>query len=289
MFGLPDAQKVKEAFSQYQSTKNQLQPSLDSHVKNLEQFIESLAGAFPKQVGELGKNSARVDSRTLRAIKYVVDLPAPRGQADWLNAIDNFPMYGNDIWGNCAIAAIGHMVQWWSAVTGQRMTPSLDEILRVYRILSPDNSGCVLLDVLNYWTKNTICGITLGALAAVNPRNQDEIKICLDMYGGLYAGAELPIAAKTQDIWDVGKGRDFSYGSWGGHCFPFGRYGRPGDVGPGFVSWGRVMQCTWPWVTEYVSEVYALISSEWLDPRTGKAPSGFDFDLLKQDLAAITA
>jgi hypothetical protein len=237
-----------------------------------------------------GKLPARVDPNTLCAVDYVgAVLPAPRGQINYISAVEQYPMYDNDKVGDCAIAAIGHLVQWWSALTGRRNVPPVEEIRRVYSILSPNNNGCVLLDVLNYWTSNPICGVQIGAFAAVNPRNQEEFEVCMDIYGGLYVGAELPIAAQNQEVFDVGKGADFAYGSWGGHCIPFGRYGQIGSRGPAFVSWGKVMECTWPWVQTYVSEAYALISAEWLDPRTGEAPSGFSAEALNADLRILVA
>jgi hypothetical protein len=307
---------------------------------------------------KLGRKPARRDPRTLCARKYLLKptgaLPAAKPAVDWLAAVPSFPMYGNDAHGDCTIAAIGHLVQVWTAnvertgkrdtaplrpkrdggrgirasgfdagrteVPGQKVrhqaagkgsgqttpasagrgepqplppptfgtTPSEDEILRVYQILSPGDDGCVLLDVLNYWRRNCICGTQLGAYAAVNPRDADEVKVCLEIFGGLYGGAMLPLAAQRQSVWDVGPTTgplSFAPGSWGGHCIPFGKYDARTVR---CVTWGAVKDATWPWLVEYVDELYALISPDWLDG-SGKTPEGLDLATLQQDLELVTS
>jgi hypothetical protein len=193
-------------------------------------------------------------------------------------------MYGNDVHGDCTIAAIGHMVQMWTANNRAQVIPGEDEILRVYQILSPNDEGCVLLDVLNYWRQNPICGVKLGAFAEVDLQDLDEVKVCLDVFGGLYAGAMLPIAAQTQEVWDVVSGPDGGAGSWGGHCLPYGLY-TPDNTG--VVTWGARKYSTWAWNRKYVDELYALISPDWLDG-TGRTPEGLDIDQLNADLSVVT-
>ena len=103
MFGLPDAKLVKEAFSQYQTWKNKLQISSDPHIQNIEQFISSLAGSFPKQSVKLGKHPARIDSRTLKLSKYLGDLPAPPASVVNSRHIRDWGMMGNDQLGDCLV------------------------------------------------------------------------------------------------------------------------------------------------------------------------------------------
>jgi hypothetical protein len=234
---------------------------------------------------KLGKLPRRSDPRTLSARKYLLTpLPTAKPMCDWLSVVPSFPMYGNDVHGDCAIAAIGHMVQVWTANNKTPVVPSQDEILRVYKILSPNDDGCVLLDVLNYWRQNPICGIKVGAFAEVNPQDLDEVKVCLDIFGGLYAGAMLPIAAQAQDIWDVVSGADGDIGSWGGHSFPYGQY-NPAKTG--VVTWGEKKYSTWAWNAKYVDELYALISPDWFGA-AGKTPEGLDLETLEADLRLVT-
>ena len=311
---------------------------------------------------KLGRKPARRDARTLQLRRYLragARLGAalqPKPAMDWLAAVPSFPMYGNDVHGDCAIAAIGHMVQVWTGnqktgvrcqvpgageksgvrcqvpgargktgvrcqglgvrgksgvrcqglgareTTGARekhaaseeagaaehgTTPAEDDILRVYQILSPDDDGCVLLDVLNYWRKNPICGVQLGAYAAVNPQDQDEAEVALEIFGGLYAGAQLPLAAQTQDVWGVAPAPSPQSpvpGSWGGHCIPFGKYDAQRVS---CVTWGAVKDATWPWLQEYVDELYALISPDWPNG-AGVTPEGLDMAALRSDLEQVS-
>jgi hypothetical protein len=234
---------------------------------------------------KLGKKPRKHDRRTLKLARYLLPaLPAAKPTVDWLSAVPWFPMYGNDIHSDCAMAAIGHMVQVWSANVGNLETPSEDEILQVYRVLSPNDDGCVLLDVLKYWRQNPIAGCKLGAFAAVNWRHPQEVKVALDLFGGLYGGAELAVAAQKQDVWDVSPGKNSAPGSWGGHCINFGQYA---DSGIRCVTWGAPKDATWSWLDEYVDELYALISPDWFGA-TGKTPEGLDLETLEADLRLVT-
>ena len=236
----------------------------------------------------LGKLPARRSPTVLSARKYMLTpggvLPAVKPSVDYISAVPSWPMYDNDTKPNCAIAAIGHMVQAWSTAIGQPVTPTLDEILRVFAILSPDNNGCVLSDVLDYWALNPICGIQIAGHALVDSQNEDEIKVAMDIYGGLYCGAELPAIAQVQDVWDVSSSPNAAYGSWGGHCIPFLQYLMEAEAR--CITWGAPKPATWAWIKQYMSEIYALISPAWLEPG-GKSPEGLDVDQLKFDLNLV--
>jgi hypothetical protein len=233
----------------------------------------------------LGKKPRKRDRRTLKLARYLEPgLPPAKLSVDWLSAVPLFPMYGNDRYGDCAIAAIGHMVQVWSANVGSPETPGEGDILRVYRTLSPEDDGCVLLDVLKYWRQNPIAGCRLGAFAAVNWHDPEEVRVALDLFGGLYGGAELAVAAQKQDVWDVSRGKNGAPGSWGGHCINFGQY-TDGEIR--CVTWGARKDATWPWLDEYVDELYALISPDWFGAE-GKTPGGLDLETLEADLRLVT-
>jgi hypothetical protein len=236
----------------------------------------------------LGKKPRKDDrlGRTLKLARYFEPgLPPPKPAVDWLAAVKRFPMYGNDVHGDCAIAAIGHMIQVWSANVGNPATPSQEEILRVYRILSPDDDGCVLLDVLKWWRQNPIAGVQLGAFVAVNWHDMNEVKTALELFGGLYAGAALPLAAETQNLWAWTSGPDGVPNSWGGHCINFGQYA--GSMLMRCVTWGQIKDVTLGWMDAYLDELYALISPDWFGP-AGTSPEGFDMATLKADLNLLT-
>jgi hypothetical protein len=241
----------------------------------------------------LGKKPKRIDPRTLRLARYLIPgaLPPPKPAVDWMKAVPQFGMYGNDRLADCAIAAIGNLVRMWTANVGKPAIPTDDEVIAVYNALSPNDDGLCMLDVLNYWRQNPICGVTLGAFAELDSHNIQDVELALDIFGGLYVGAELPLSAQNQDVWDVSSGSDAEFGSWGGHCVPFGRYGsepRTPDTGLSCVTWGAPKDTTWRWFTAYVDECYCLISTDWLDG-SGKTPEGLDLPTLQADLKLVTA
>jgi hypothetical protein len=257
---------------------------------------------------KLGKKPKKEDPRTLQLLSYLTSkvrlsmvkptIPVKKA-VDWLSKVPSFPMYGNDVYGDCAIAAIGHMIQMWSANAGNPVTPTDEEILRVYKILSPDDDGCVLLDVLNWWCKNPISGVKLGAYAEINPKHIGLSKVGMDIFGGLYTGIALPVVAQNQEVWHClpkGQQKDNRVpGSWGGHCVPYGFYDDQfsspgvGQTIPGMtkcVTWGATMETTWLWYQFYCDECYALFSPDWFT-KEGVTPEGIDMEHLKADLAIV--
>ena len=228
-----------------------------------------------------------------------VKLPSPKTSVDWMSKVTTWPMYGNDVYSDCAIAAIAHIIEQWTSGWGDPAIISESEVLRVYKILSPNDDGCVLVDVLNWWLKNPIAGIKLTAYAQVNQLDLNEMKVCMDIFGGLYTGAQLPILAKTQNVWHVVSGTLHSSegcpGGWGGHCFPYGYYNdvfsspSVGQTIPGMTklsTWGAVKEATWAWQREYVDECYALIAPPWFGPKE-MTPEGINLPALLADLKQV--
>jgi hypothetical protein len=236
---------------------------------------------------KLGRKPKKTDPRTLKASRYMLPgaFPAPRMQVDWMGIVPDFPLYGNDIHSDCGIAAIGHMVQWWTAQQGSPRTPLLEEVMAVYDLLSPQDDGCYLLDVLKYWRKNPICGSVLGAFAEVDFSDQERLRLSLDVFGGIYTGLDLPRNGQTQEVWDFVSGSGSEPASWGRHCVPFGRYSNP-DGTARCATWGAVKDATFSWLRHYLEECYVLIDAMWLN-KEGQTPAGIDIDLLNADLALV--
>ena len=51
------------------------------------------------------------------------------------------------------------------------------------------------------------------------------------------------------------------------------------------VSWGRVVNVSYPWLSHYLTEVWAVISNEFVE--AGRGPS-LDLATLRADIAAIS-
>lgn len=246
----------------------------------------------------LGRRASRSDARTLRMARY---LKGPTAHAapprrDWTDSAQapTWRMFRNDEVGCCTCAAAGHMMQSWAALTGKSRTLLVDEILRAYAAVSGwdparpgTDQGAQMLDVLRYWRSTGIAGEQIAAYVAIDLAPRYQLEAAVNLFGAAYVGADLPVAAQTQTVWDVaapGK-YDESYtpGSWGGHAMAMLGYDR---LHVQLVTWGAVKIATWEWVRTYVSEAWAVLDDLWVDSDQ-LSPSGFDVVALVDDLARL--
>lgn len=251
---------------------------------------------------KLGKKPARFDSRTLRLSKYLADVPSPPEECDWTSDITQFgAMLNNDL-GDCTIAAMGHAIQCWTAVTGNECTVPDPAILQAYEQWTgydpadpSTDQGAVELDVLKKWRQRGLGypGVIHGlhAFAAINPANDQHVKQAITLFGGVYIGVELPVTAQGQvgGLWDVAgdpnSDPDSMPGSWGGHAMWFPRYQAGRKTG---ITWGALQDVSDAFWNTYVSEVYGLIPSgnDWVLPG-GDTIMGFSLAKLDADLQAL--
>jgi hypothetical protein len=245
----------------------------------------------------LGKLEARHDPRTLQLANYltVPRLPVAPYHQNWAAlASTSWGMMVNDSLGDCTCAAAGHAIQTWTANTGTELTIPDEDVVAAYSAITGYTSadptsdrGAVELDVLNYWRKTGIGGQKIAAFMALEPGNKSHVKSAIDLFGGLYVGARLPVSAQTQRVWSIPPGGPVgpgAPGTWGGHALWVVSYDANGGA---FVTWGKLQRFTWGWFATYVDEAYALLSSAlWAAP--GRlAPSGFAFNDLAADLKLL--
>src|SRR5438132_287327 len=145
---------------------------------------------------KLGKQPKKVDRRTLQFSKYLaasaIHFPsafdAGQGVSEW-------PMYSNDLYGSCTCAAVGHLVEVFSKDAGTLVVPQGQEVLEMYFDVDnggrsfnpgdPQDRGATLLDVINLWRKKGIAGVRPYAYTEVMPRNSDEVKAAVYLFGGI--------------------------------------------------------------------------------------------------------
>ena len=247
--------------------------------------------------GKLGKLAPRHDPRTLRLAHYFTDaLPAAPPSKDWAaeGKVVAWPMMLNDSLGDCTCAAAGHMIEAWTANGNPALAafvPADADILDAYKAVSgydpadpTTDTGAVELDVLRYWRRVGIAGHEIGAFASIRPANTAHVKAAVHLFGGVYIGLALPLAAQTQDVWDFAcPGPDAVGGSWGGHAVNIVAYDADGLT---CITWGDTKRMTWAFWRAYCDEAYALISTDFLRG-DGKTPDGFDLAALNADLAAL--
>ena len=242
---------------------------------------------------KLGRKAVIYDSRTLRLKKYFTSaLPPPPPTLDLTRGITAWGMLGNDIYGDCTCAGVGHQVQLWSANIGPEANITNPEVLAAYEEWcgwnpadpSTDQGG-IELNILKDWQGNSFCGHYLAAFADPNVGNLTELKQAAYLFGGLYIGLQVPNSIANSDldptvVWDVVADDG---GIDGGHCVVVCGYDADTIH---FISWGQVYRMTNAFWAKYVDEAHCLLSPDWLD-ESGVDPVGFNLSQLMADLAQI--
>lgn len=244
---------------------------------------------------KLGKRPAKHDLRTLQMANYIsaAAVPPPPAHEDFEKRVKDWPMMLNDRLGDCTCACAGHMIEQWTTYAGKAVTPSDDAVLKAYEAVGgykpnqPDtDNGAVVLDVLNYWRKTGVGKHKILAYAGLEPKNHNQVRDSIFLFGNCYLGVGLPLSAQNQNVWSVPPGGAVGQGasgSWGGHAIPVVAY----DVrGLTVITWGARKRMTWEFLDAYCDEAYAVLSEDWLDSRK-LSPGDFDLATLQADLRQI--
>jgi hypothetical protein len=239
----------------------------------------------------LGKRAPVVDPHVPHLFQHMMAVQ-PSPAVDWTKAVDSWPMLANDQVGDCTCAAVYHMIQCWTANNSSSWKPTDAETLDLYSKVSnypKQDTGACEMDVLKYWAKTGVPGdntVDQVSFCHLFQQNLDEIRLSIEWFGGSYLGFALPLAAQTQDVWDVtgdGKTGAAAPGSWGGHAVCAVAYEPDGFT---IVTWGALKKVTNAFMQAYCEEAYGVVSYEWLAD-SGISPPGLDWNALMRDMAAI--
>ena len=266
---------------------------------------------------KLGKQARKHLFRTAMLQDHTASTaPAPPAAWDWTKGVTNWGMmlngpnsYGKSIpadgVGDCIIAdGYGHGTQVWTLnSTSAMVTPDDSAVLGYYEKwcgynpLSPGtDQGGVLIDVLNHWRNETAIDTVLDGFASVHimiPSGsngimvpEDDLQRAIWMFGGAYAGVQLPASAQGQDVWDVPSQftANAQPGSWGGHAIYLVAYDAQHVM---CITWGLVQKMTWRFFYTYCDEAYALVSNKWLST-SGVSPTGLNLTTLLANQHYVT-
>lgn len=247
---------------------------------------------------KLGKMPPRFDDRTLLFSSYLTrGLKPPPLSIDYAKAVKNWPMFGNDQYGDCTCAAAGHMIEDWTANTSVERTPAESAILAAYNHFAHGvaDAGANMLDVLKYWRTSGIGQDKIKAFTQLELHNNLEAQDAVYFFGSCYIGLGLPDFA-------VAPGTDFLRTPWivppkgpignaapnpnNGHCVPAVAYD-PRNLW--IVTWGALKPMSWQFYATYADEAFAVLSIDWVNKHLKKAPPGLNLKALEADLAAVTA
>lgn len=262
---------------------------------------------------KLGKLPARKDKRTFLMRNMVpFDAPDPPAAFDLQAKVSEWGMCLNDQLGCCTCATVAHMTL--QMTTYAKLIPTRvpdDCVLRLYSAVTgynPENpntdQGANILDVLNYWrnrgipAKKTLFGLfnisstthQILGYAAVDIKNQTEVKQALTVFGGLYIGVELPIYIQDADAWAMPaesvSADDRVPGSWGGHAINVVGYN---ETGVQVVTWGKTLWMSWDFWNTYVDEAYVVMTNDFFTDATSKTPTGYIMSQLAHDLRLLAS
>lgn len=238
---------------------------------------------------KLGKREAKHDERNLKLARYTAKVPTPPNRHGHKGFVKDWPMYGNDTYGDCVFAGAAHEEQLWSALAGRELRCSTDDVLKAYSAVTGFNpnvpstdQGAVVLDALNWRRREGVAGRRIEAFAQINPQSRLEIQTGIYLFGAVGVGLALPLSAQAQSVWSVRHGANAEPGSWGGHYVPLIAYDHRYVT---CVTWGETLKMTWAFLHRYTDEAYALLSKDFL--RAYRSPEHFALSELRADLAAL--
>lgn len=217
---------------------------------------------------KLGKLPAQPARPKLRFSTIASALEAPPATSDWLTEVQSWPMYGNDRYGDCVEAEMGHHVEQITGYgQGHPVLVADQAVLSAYGAITgfnPDDpnsdQGTVIEDALSWWRKGDgLSGHAIVAYASVDVSNATEVKQAISLFGGLSMGFNFPASAMDQfnagKPWDVVKGSRLE----GGHCVLVGGYDTSYFT---CVTWGARQRMTPAFWRKYVDEAWVVIDDE---------------------------
>jgi hypothetical protein len=231
----------------------------------------------------LGKHPKKTDRRTLMLARYLPKLPTPLVKVDHASLLPtDIGMMGNDVYGDCTVAAAGHAIQSWSSYAGGIYTVLDVDIIAAYKVISPNDDGAFMLDVLNYWRKTGVGGDQIEAFIETGTADLIQAKLAIEYFGSHYIGMSLP-DTNTFGPWDV------ISPSWpanpnNGHAVVLIGYDDSRKMFK-VATWGKIWDMSYSWFQKYTDESYAVLNDIML--LSGKSPEGFDWAALTYDLNHI--
>lgn len=242
------------------------------------------------------KQKAKVDPRNLNLTNYLSEsnFSTTPSIHDWTSVKQTeWGVYRNDQLNNCTCAAAAHMLKCWTANAKTEAIITEDEILEAYANITGYNAltgegddGAYAIDTLKYWRKNGIGQHKIKAFATVPKDNQEVVKKAIHIFGGIYAGLQLPKSILGQEIWSVLPGNlvgDLEPYSWGGHAVSILAYDEEYLT---CITMGSEQKMTWEFWETYNDEAYAIITEDFF--KGTQTPSGFNLNALQEDLLKLT-
>ena len=214
----------------------------------------------------------------------------PPISADWMATVADWPMFLNDRFGDCVIAAFGHAIHVWTTNADVRAVTVADgDIQREYfRQTGGSDNGLVIADALDELTRVSLGGQKIRCYAKiVRQTKADWIEACkhaIHLFGFCNFGVSLPNSFQNEINAGVPWRNTRDRPNPGlGHSMLAASYDQDGVT---FATWGQEQKATWDWVWKYADEAFVAVSPCWIDNST--PPMGLDLRLMHDNFVALT-
>ena len=195
--------------------------------------------------------------------------------ADHFALVGDWGLYSNDRYGVCGPTSVANQRKLVSRyLGGVEQSPTLADVYDLYRRSgNPDfdpatgagDNGVVMQTMLEALLAGGIGGVKPIAFASVDPRDLDELRAAIAIFGSLLLGVDLQVAQETQTdrgLWDYRRTPE-----WGGHAVLCGRYV---DTSPdrgdrtAVITWAQVVDTTNAFLQHQLEEAWVVIWPEHL-------------------------
>lgn len=211
---------------------------------------------------------------------------------DYASKVTSWPVYMNNVIGDCTCAALGHAIQAWTTYAeGPTVTLPDSAVLALYEAVSgfdpqtrANDNGAVEQDVLTHVQKHGIGGHKIRAFAQVNHKNPAEMKAALDIFGTVYLGMQVPKSAEVEfqngTAWqNIGDQQIL-----GGHAIDLQKVDSDYMY---VVTWGKLQPMTEDFWLTYGDEAWVILTDDWMNSK-GLSPTGLNLTGLLNEFDAIT-
>lgn len=245
----------------------------------------------------LGRVKSAYDPRLLHLRNYMaVDtLPVPPTH-NMIEHTDGWPMLANDQFNCCTSAAAGHMVHHWTTANQDAVMLTDKDIIEAHAKLTRDQlmEPVSMLDALRFWRKSGIGNHRIYSYMSAGRPQPSTLRGVIFLFGAAYVGLDLPnfaiVGPPAQVLatpWQLSPNtspEDAAPQDKNGHCVATVGYDEDSVYA---VTWGTLKSMSWDFFTLYTDEVYAVLSTDWVQ-RDKESPSGFDMKTLARDLSLVS-
>lgn len=245
----------------------------------------------------LGKKPARPEAIRFQLDSYLdysaIVVPKSFGHVD--NAMA-WHTLGNTVAGDCVVAGSMHEVMLHTNISNPPMAQFTEEgALNVYRKFSgwngipddPSDAGCDMVEFANYRLRTGLpdaSGRVHKIKGYAQVRNLDQAVKAAYVFGAIGLGFNVPASCEDQfgrgQVWQRVSGTHIV----GGHYVPL--VGRNSKGMLVVVTWGKLQAMTPDFFENYVTEIIAFISPDYLNAQ-GVTPEALNMNQLIADLRAL--